>query len=213
METAELIASLSREAPKAPIKPPHYFGWWLGAVLAAYGLSTQFVLHLRPDLPKQLTRPMFASEIILLALLAITSAASSIFAMYPDMHQRRWALNLPHAVFAALALFILFQMTMPWDARMVAPPEGAHGMECAVCIASVSILPSALIFGLLRKGASVHPLRAGSFAVLAASGIGCLTLRLSEANDSLMHLAEWHYLPTVIFASIGALIGKWFLKW
>ena len=213
METADLIASLSREAPKAPLKPPGYFGWWLGAVLAAYGLGTQFFLHLRPDLAMQLTRPMFASEIILLALLTITSVASSIFAMYPDIHQRRWPLNLPYAVFTALVLFILFQMSMAWDVRMVAPPEGAHGMKCALCIASVSILPSALIFGLLRKGASVHPLRAGSFAVLAASGIGCLTLRLSEANDSLMHLAQWHYLPTLLFAALGAWIGKRLLAW
>lgn len=213
MNTNELIASLSREAPTSRLKSPGYFGWRLGAVLAAYGLGAQLFLQLRPDLSAQLMRPTFAVEIALLVLLTVTSAASSIFVMYPDMHQKRWVLNLPYAVFAVLAVFILSQLAMPQDARMVVPDAGAHAMECALCIASISILPSGLIFRLLRKGASVHPLRAGSFAVLAASAIGCLTLRLAEANDSLMHLAAWHYLPTLLFAALGALIGRWLLAW
>jgi len=79
--------------------------------------------------------------------------------------------------------------------------------------AATAIVPAALIFALLRKGASVRPLRAGSFAVLAASGLGCLTLRLSEANDSLVHLVDWHYLPTLLFAVIGALVGRYLLRW
>ena len=86
-------------------------------------------------------------------------------------------------------------------------------MECALCIGSVALIPSALIFALLRKGASVRQFQAGSFAVLAASSIGCLTLRLAEANDSMMHLASWHYGPTVLFAALGAALGKILLKW
>ena len=80
-------------------------------------------------------------------------------------------------------------------------------MDCALCIGSVAMLPSLLLFGILRRGATVRPMQAGIFAVLAASAIGCLTLRLSEANDSLAHLLLWHYLPTLIFAALGAVIG------
>jgi hypothetical protein len=69
------------------------------------------------------------------------------------------------------------------------------------------------MFVLLRKGASIRQLQAGSFAVLTATAIGCLTLRLSEENDSIMHLLQWHYLPTLLFAALGALAGKWLLKW
>lgn len=213
MKTAELIATLSQEAPKERLRTPGYFGWRLGAVMAAYGVGAQFFLNLRPDLLTQLMRPMFALEIALLVLLTITSAAASIFAMYPDMHQKRWALTLPYGVFTALVLFIVSQLLMPHDPMMVIPSLGVHGMKCALCIAGVALIPSAFIFVLMRKGASVHPFRAGSFGVLAASGIGCLTLRLAEANDSLMHLTQWHYLPTLLFAALGALIGKWLLKW
>jgi hypothetical protein len=59
----------------------------------------------------------------------------------------------------------------------------------------------------------VHPLQAGAFAVLTASTIGALTLRLAEENDSIVHLVQWHYLPTLFFAVLGAFAGKWLLKW
>ncbi len=116
-------------------------------------------------------------------------------------------------MFIALVGVIIYQLFLPVDARMVMPKAGAHGLVCALCIASVALIPSAMLFWLIRKGANVRPLQAGSFAVLAASAIGALTLRLAEANDSMLHLASWHYLPTFLFAVLGALLGKQLLKW
>jgi hypothetical protein len=213
MKTTELIEGLSQDAPKPQLKSPAYFGWRLGLVLIAYGVATQLFLHLRPDLLMQLARPTFALEILLLTLLTACSTAAAIFSMYPDSYQKSTVLKLPYIVFGVLFAFILAQLLMPQDTRMVIPNVGAHSIECTLCIASVSLIPSALIFSLLRKGASVHPLTAGSFAVLAASGIGCLTLRLSEMNDSLIHLVSWHYLPILLFAFLGAIIGQVSLKW
>lgn len=215
METNELIATLSRE-PRAgtALKKPAWFGSRLLLVLLAYGIGAQLVLGLRPDLGQQLLRPAFVVEIMLLASLTLAGAIAAIYAMYPDVRQRLWLLWVPYMVSALLAAFLLFQLFMPADVRMVLPaPEAAHRMECALCIGAVALLPAAAIFGLLRKGASVHPFKAGSLAVLAASGLGCLTLRLAEANDSLLHLAVWHYLPTLIFAALGAAAGRQVLKW
>lgn len=214
-DTNTLIAELSQDAPKkgAWQRTPMKFGGKLLAVLAAYGIAVQYFLGLRPDLSMQFTRPWFDLEIFLLLVLGLSSVVAAVIAMYPDAYQKpRW-LKLPYAIFAVLAVLVIVQLGMPLDARMVMPEVGNHAMECALCIGSVAMLPSALLFGILRQGATVRPMQAGAFAVLASSAIGCLTLRLSEANDSLMHLASWHYLPTLIFASVGALIGKWMLKW
>lgn len=213
MNTNDLIASLSAEAPKPRLGTPAYYTVRLIGIIFIYGLGAQLVLGIRPDLAIQFTRPLFTLEILFLALLTGLSAWAAILSMYPDRLQKSSLFNIPYAVFGVLVAFIIFQIAMTHDPMMVMPNLHAHGMECALCIASVSIIPSALIFGLLRKGASIHPLRSGSFAVLAASGIGCLTLRLAEANDSLIHLAGWHYLPTLIFAALGAWIGKVLLKW
>lgn len=214
-DTNTLIAELSLETPKKRSwqRTPMKFGGLLLSVLAGYGAAVQYFLGLRPDLFMQLTRPWFDVEIFLLAALALSSVIAAVIAMYPDAYQQpRW-LKLPYAIFIVLAVLVIAQLGMPLDARMVMPKPGAHAMECALCIGSVAMLPSALLFGILRQGASVRPMQAGAFAVMASSAIGCLTLRLAEANDSLMHLASWHYLPTLIFASVGALIGKWLLKW
>jgi hypothetical protein len=185
----------------------------LVALLLCYMLAVQGLLGVRADLAVQFGRWPFVAEITLLLMLLVVSMVASVLAAYPDAYQRpRW-LTLPYAMLGILLTFLAFQFAMPEDPRMLAPPLGLPGMECTLCIASVAFLPSLVIFTLLRQGASVHPWRAGTFAVLTASALGCLTLRLSEMNDSLAHLVVWHYLPTVVFAALGGVIGKYLLKW
>ena len=213
-DTDTLIARLSSEAiSRKPVRSPRYWAVRLLAVLVVYGVGTQLCLGLRPDLAMQITRPLFVGEIALLVALLFTSVIASVLAMYPDAYQKPALLKLPYALFLLLLGLVAIQLLMPLDARMVMPLPGAHGIECALCIGSVAVIPAALIFMLLRKGASVRQSQAGSFAVLAASSIGCLTLRLAEANDSMVHLASWHYGPTILFAALGAGIGKIMLKW
>ena len=215
MNTQDLITKLSQDTPqKSALRQPFWFAVQLIIVLTVYGLGTQFFLGLRPDVFIQLNRLAFSTEIALLTMLVFSSSVAAVMAMYPDALQKVYALKIPYVVFALLAGFVVFQLAfMPQDERAVLPPLSPHGMECALCIGAVALIPAALLFFLLRKGASVTPLKAGSFAVLAAAGVGCLTLRLAESNDSLVHLASWHYLPTLIFAIIGAAVGKWLLKW
>ena len=212
MNTNELIAQLGTQAPVARLSAPAYYAVRLVAVLVVYALGAHLMLGARPDLAAQFVRPAFALEIALLVLLTGVSAWAAILSMYPDMHQKTAVQHVPYAVSIALVVLILFQLAMPGGAGAAAL-QGAHGAQCAICIASLAVIPSALIFGLMRRGASIHPVRSGSFAVLAASGIGCLTLRLCEANDALVHLAAWHYLPTLLFAALGAWIGRAVLKW
>lgn len=215
MQTNDLIASLSREATKRqPLHAPLWLGLRLILVLSTYGVIAQFFMHIRPDVIAQFSRAPFTIEIALLFALFLSSVFAAVVAMYPDYHQKTWILSLPYLIFAVVAGFILYQMAMmPVTSLMVIPPPGGQPLECALCIAALSMIPSAFIFGLMRRGASVTPIRAGSFAVLGAASLGSLILRLAEPNDSLLHLAQWHYLPTLLFAVIGAFAGKWLLKW
>ncbi len=213
MNTVDLIASLSAEAkPEKRVATPAYWSMRLLAVCLLYAIGTQLFLGIRPDVFIQLSRPLFALEILLLVILLLASGFAAVLAMYPDAYQKPQLLKLPYAAFALLVGLMGFQLLMPHDARMALPPE-THAMECALCISSIALIPSALIFALLRKGASVRPLQAGAFAVLAASAIGGVTLRLSEENDSIQHLVQWHYVPTLLFAIVGALLGKYLLRW
>lgn len=214
MNTEALIATLSQQAtPVAALRSPEYWGRLVVVVLGVYGGTVQYFLGLRPDLLLQLTRPLFALEIGLLALLTLTSVIAAILSMYPDAYQRSVLFKLPYVMLAGLAALMKIQLLLPDHAAMVFPPPGSHAMECALYIGLAALIPTALLFAIVRKGASVQRLHSGFFTVLAASGVGCLTLRLAEMNDSIIHLLQWHYLPTVVFSTLGALLGKWLLRW
>ncbi len=215
MDTQQLISNLCQDpSSKRMMQTPAWYAVRLIAVLGLYAIAAQVCLHIRPDIAVQLARPNYTIEIVLLLSLIISSAIAAILSMYPDMHQKPWVLKVPYVIFTLLALFVLSQIAMAHDdPRMALPPPGAHAMQCTLCIGTTALLPAAIIFALIRRGASLTRLHSGAFAVLSATGIGCLTLRLSEANDSLMHLATWHYLPTLLFALIGAMISKRLLSW
>jgi len=214
-DTNELIAQLAQDTK--PAKKPLHAGllmFLLLGVLFVYSIGAQVYLGLRPDLTTRLTDFWFEAETVALWFLIVTSAFASITVMAPDAYQKPVRLQMPYVVFGALIIILGYQMIFTQDmSNWMAELTHFDGMECSVCIALLSFIPSALIFALIRQGATVRPFMAGSYAVFTATGIGCLALRLAEPNDSLIHLVQWHYLPTLLFAIIGAYIGKWLLKW
>lgn len=214
-DTNELIATLSAQAsPVRPLKPPVALALRLGAVLFVYGLLVAMVLHLRPDLLLQLQRPLYLTELVLLLGVVFTSLAASVHLVFPDQYQHPTVARLPVLTGIAFLALLVAEALLPPDVHAVIPEGVAvKGAECALCIAAVAILPSCLMMILLRRGASVQPLLSGVYAVLAAAATGCFVLRLIEANDAIAHLALGHYLPTLGFAAIGGMAGKFILRW
>jgi len=214
VDTKQLINQLSAEATPIKVVRPERYAALLLALLSIYAICAQCWLEgFRPDLAMQLTRPLFILELLLLAAMLVSSAVASVYAMLPDGAQRKTLMRLPYLFSGGMLALVIFQLFLPQDARMVMPSATSHTHECTMYIAFSSILPAALIFGLLRKGASVMPMQAGLLAVIAAVSVGAITLRLAEANDEIMHLLTWHYLPSIFFASLGALLGRYLLRW
>ncbi|MBU6140778.1 MAG: DUF1109 family protein [Proteobacteria bacterium] len=213
-KTQDLIAKLSSEARVTkPLRKPLHWMLSVFSLLVFYAVISQIFLGLRVDIFAQITRPLFFLEVVLMLLLFLTSLASAVLTMYPDLYQKSRLLKLPYVIFFALLAVLTLQIFTPIDAQMILPEGNIHKMECSVCILFLSLIPSAYIFITLQKGATVNSSRSGIFAVLAATALGCLILRLSEANDSIIHLLAWHYLPTFLFAAIGAILGKLLLRW
>lgn len=210
----KLIDTLSADsAVVKPMTAPAALCARLGAVLTAYALVVVLAQGIRVDFVLQLARPFFVLEIVLLLTIAVTALRAAVLLAYPDGYQHPKAHYWPLAAAGLLVTMLTAHGLAPPDARMIIPQGSAHAMECALCIGATAIIPAALLFLALKKGASTHPLQAGAYAVLAAASIGCLTLRMTEANDSLAHLAMWHYAPTVLFAVLGAALGKALLRW
>ena len=206
----QLIADLSKQA--SPVKPmPHPFvsmlkwaagtGIYLALLMACFGL--------RGDMTLKLASPLFLTEIGLLACMILASGLSVAVLSFPDMYQKRLAAFAP---LVPLLLFIAI-LAVEWLEDVPPSPKPAHGIECLLCILCYSILPACWIFYHLRKMASTHAALAGGIALLGATSIGCLALRLSEQTDSINHLIQWHYLPMIALSAIGLGIGGKFLKW
>lgn len=214
VDTKQLIQELSAEAKPVKLVRPQRYVAFLLALLSVYAICVQCWLEgFRPDLAMQLTRPLFMAELLLLAAMLVSALVASVYAMLPDGGQRKMLLRLPYVFSGGMLALVIFQLFLPQDARMVMSDATSHAHECTMYIALSSILPAALIFGLLRKGASVMPMQAGLLAVIAAVSVGAITLRLAEANDEIIHLLSWHYLPSIFFASLGALLGRYLLRW
>ena len=214
VDTKQLIQDISAETKPVKLVRPQRYAVFLLALLSIYAICAQCWLEgFRPDLLMQIARPLFLVELLLLAAMFVSSSVASVYAMLPDGTQRKTLMRLPYIFSGGMLALVIVQLFLPQDARMVMSDATSHTYECTMYIAFSSILPATLIFGLLRKGASVMPLQAGLLAVIAAVSVGAITLRLAEANDEIMHLLSWHYLPSIFFASLGVILGRYLLRW
>ena len=214
VDTKQLIQELSADATPVKRVRPRGYAVFLLAVLSLYALCAQcWFVGFRPDLALQLQRPLFVLELLLLAGMLVSSAVASVYAMLPDGIFSPWRMRLAYLFSGGMLALAVFQLFLPHDPRMVMPDADSHTHECTLYIALSSLMPAALVFALLRKGASVMPLQAGVLAVIAAVSVGAITLRLAEANDEMTHLLAWHYLPSLFFAGLGAVLGRYLLRW
>lgn len=204
----QLVNELSAEAghPR-PAAHPFLLSLKLLVAAAAYLALALAISGLRPDLAQALQQPWYVAELLMLLLLFAAATTSAALLSFPDLHQKRTLAYAPVVAFALFALTILFA----WRADTA--PHPVHDIECTISITLVSLLPAAWTFYLMRGYASTHPGWAGSIALLAAFGTGALWLRLQEANDSVAHVALWHYLPMLLAGFIGWVLGRRLLRW
>ncbi len=212
--TEELITQLSNEAhPIKPIKTPAFWTGCLFFVLIIYAIILQMNIGLRSDIAVQFVRPLFAIEIVLMVVLCLASNVAAVLTIYPDFYQKSFLVKIPYLIFVIILCFFISQLFMENDPLMLMPNAQSHKVECLIFVAIASIVPAVLIFIILCRGATISPFYAGSLTVLSSSSLGYLILRLQEPNDLISHILVWHYLPIIIFAALGVVIGRSFLKW
>lgn len=206
----ELIDKLAQDS--ATVKPAHHpymlslewMGWAVAYLIVALMLS-----GVRPDLATKLHEPWFVAEIAALACIFVATSLSASLLSFPDIHQLR---RLAFAPVITFALFVAV-MFLAWQADNPPAPLPMHNFRCTMGITLLSLLPAAWMFYVMRKFASTHYHLAGCCALLFAFSIGAIWLRLYEANNSIMHVIEWHYLPMIAFGMAGLWLGRVILKW
>lgn len=214
MNTDDLIQQLSKSTPTQPkllgVRPLLLIVF---SGIAVYLLVLQSWIGLREDLLIQLARPAFSLEIALMIMLLISGVFASVLSRYPDNYQYQYILYIPYTIFVLLLLWLIVQIVVP-----AAMPTGElrfihHHFNCTLWITGSTVFSAFILMWTIRFGATVTPRHSAALSVLAATAVGCLTLRLSEMNDSISHLLLTHYIPSFLFAVLGAILGKRLFKW
>ncbi|MCB1934747.1 MAG: DUF1109 domain-containing protein [Nitrosomonas sp.] len=206
----QLIKTLSNDTAKIQPAPHPYLLSLKWAVATVAYLSLLLVIFgLRPDFLQAIENPWFVVEILALFSIFVATLVTTSLLAFPDIHQKR-AIAFAPILMVSMFLVVIF---FAWNADHPPASLPDHTYECTLCIILASLLPAVWTFYSLRKLASVHYRLAGGLALLSATSIGALWLRLYEVNDSIIHVVEWHYLPMFVIGLIGLWLGEIVLKW
>ena len=118
---------------------------------------------------------------------------------------------LPLAVLAvaAVAVELAIVPRATWGTRLV----GSNSLVCLSAIPMLSIAPLAAVLAILRAAAPASPALAGAAAGLLAAASGATLYAFHCFDDSPLFVVTWYSLAAIPIVLIGALVGRWLLRW
>lgn len=128
----------------------------------------------------------------------------------PDQ-SRIWPLLLA----SALAVLALIVGTLGWMQSDWAMPVlmGGTAMVCPWLIIVTSAPLLAVLLSVMRRFAPSSPTMAGLAAGLLSGGFGAATYAFYCGETSMMFMATWYSLGVALTALLGAIIGRYLLRW
>ena len=214
MRTDDLIATLAADAGPAPGLPPRRR---LGVALAGGGLVALVLvlawLRARPDLMQAMQGGMFWMKAAYTGMLGLGGYLAIERLGRPGGSGRRgWAV-----AGAVLGLFVLagiVQAMMSPNIRMALHMLRGHSWHvCSVYILALGIPMLALGLWAVRGMAPTRPTRAGFALGLFAGGAAATIYGLHCAENTFTFVALWYSLGVLLVASLGAVLGRWTLRW
>lgn len=211
MNTNELVRSLAAD-----------HGWRarsVGFVLAAAvsialpvtGAMFLMSLGVRPDFPAATGSAFFLLKFIVTLALVFASAALALRMVRPGTPVRRtwWLLTIPAGLLAGgIAADLALPQASTWAARLI----GSNALVCLTAIPALALpLLIAALVG-LRHGAATRPMLTGAIAGLVAGGLAATFYAAHCMDDSPLFVATWYTLALALVAAVGALAGRWLLR-
>lgn len=214
MKTDDLIATLALDLPRTPRgQETLRLGLWLVPALMLALLALVLGLGLRSDLAQAVTTSTFMAKLAY----AVGLGASGFWLLEragrPGASVRAPLLVLFAllALAAVTAVMEMVQASGP-DARIAA----LMGRSAAVCSTNIAVLSLATLpfIGLAaRRLAPTRPALAGAAAGLLASGVAAALYGLHCPEHSATFVAVWYTGGMALVSGVGAVLGRWFLRW
>jgi hypothetical protein len=209
--TDDLIARLS--ADLKPVRPMAMQRLLIGATLlsgivAVIAMLT--LLGMRPDMEAASATMMYWTKFGYTLALALLGLAATLVLARPD-GRTRWPWLAAIGLLAALLVLAVVQLARADDMMPLIMGSSILRALTYIPVLSLPVLLGALLA--LRRLAPRSPTIAGFAAGIMAGGTGAWIYTFACDETGMMFLALWYTLGIVIVGVIGALLGRWLLRW
>ena len=212
MRTEDLIKALDADTSSKAM--PLRSAWWMAAAAAAVIAALVFFLTIgpRPDIMIAMHTMRFLAKFVFTIVLAVTAFGLIRALSTPGASTARaaaWMAAAPLLVAVAVVLELFMVPEVMWGTRLV----GSNMMICMAFIPLIGIGPLAIFLWMLRYGAPTRPVLAGVAAGLLAGGLSATFYAAHCFDDSPLFVATWYTLAIAALAGLGALGGRFFVRW
>lgn len=212
METNDLIKALAADSRRGGL--PLGQAWIMALAAAVLVAAGMFFLLLgpRPDAGAALSTVRFVFKFLFTIALAVAAYRLAVAVSRPGGN---WSTALAGIVVAPvlLVLSVLLELvavpSATWAARLV----GTNSMVCLTFVPLIGFIPLVVLLLAMRHGAPANATAAGAVSGLLAGGIAATFYAAHCPDDSPLFVAVWYPLAIAILASLGALLGRLFLRW
>jgi hypothetical protein len=213
MTTNDLIARLTGELkPVSRTAVLERVGTGLGISLVASAVLMVLWLGMRPDLAEASTTMMFWTKFTYTLILAVAGGWAVKRIAHP-LGSIRVNLGLMAATIVVMIVLAFAQLAMT-------PPEEhmamLKGRTITVCTFNIVMLSLPLLIGafwVLRGLAPTRLTLAGTAAGLAAGSIASLVYSFHCDESAMPFIAVWYTLGVLVAGLIGAITGRFILRW
>lgn len=192
-----------------PLRPMRMVLAWLAAALLYVG-GCVWMAGLRPDFEMR-WEMMYQAELLLALCVTVNSGVAALLLSIPDTRKRYGLLALPLVALCLLSVVVLLSGEISAHS-LEASLKADHLMVTArLCL--YALLPCVFLFAAVRRAAPTRLALTGGMLCLAASASAYMILRLTMPGDNIANVLIWCYLPVVLLAMLGALLGRKLLRW
>lgn len=209
--TDDLIARLA--ADLKPVRPLAMQRLLIGVLLAS-GVVAVFVmlmlLGMRPDMPSAAVTMIYWTKFGYTLSLAVLGLATTLVLARPG-GRTRWPWLAALALLAVLLVLAMLQLALADDMMPLVMGSSIIRSLTYIPLLSLPVLLATILA--LRRMAPTRPALAGFSAGIMAGGTGAWIYAFACTETGMMFLALWYTLGIVIVGAIGAVLGRFLLRW
>lgn len=209
--TDDLIARLA--ADLKPVRPMAMQRLLLAALLASAILAIlamNMALGMRPDMDVAMATMVYWTKFAYTLALALLGLAATMVLARPD-GRIRWPWLAGLALLAALLLLAIVQLARADDMMPMIMGSSIRRALIYIPIFSLPVLLATILA--LRRMAPSSPSLAGFAAGIMAGGTGAWIYAFACTETSMMFLALWYTLAILLVGLLGAVAGRFLLRW